>query len=171
MWCSWVVLASGLKSRHRSRFDKLLLCCFWIAPVEPSKATYGSSHLVAAGWACDKWQWWLHGQDWRICVHFKYTLWKGASSKSQHCGGPVNCQKKKKSSLSNSCVYSHCQPWKIPQDLEIKLSFPFCHQLWLSDNKTCPQLHLFPLGHLLAVTISIFPSWPTLINTDITNKY
>lgn len=96
MWCSWVVLASGLKSRHRSRFDKLLLCCFWIAPVEPSKATYGSSHLVAAGWACDKWQWWLHGQDWRICVHFKYTLWKGASSKSQHCGGPVNCQKKKR---------------------------------------------------------------------------
>lgn len=72
------------------------------------------------------------------------------------------------SSLNNSYVYSYCQSWKIPQDLEIKLSFPFCHQLWLSDDKTCPQLHFFPLGYLLQKPCSL-PDPLLLILTSLTN--
>jgi len=45
-----------LKSQCRTMFSELLLCCFWLSAVEPSKATYGSSHLLGAGLACDKWQ-------------------------------------------------------------------------------------------------------------------
>lgn len=49
-------LSELLEKLCRTRFGNLLLCYFWISPMESIKAPYGSSCLLGASLACEKWK-------------------------------------------------------------------------------------------------------------------
>lgn len=55
-------LSKLLEKLCRTRFGYLLLCYLWMPPMESIETPYGSSCLLGASLACEKWMWCLHGQ-------------------------------------------------------------------------------------------------------------